>query len=213
MRQRGVDFQRAVRGEVRVVLIDARVEHRPDDVLAAGGKRRARRIGLDRRQAAVDQRVDREVRPDPVDRPLAQPGAGRIGGLALLVVDPDKAADDRHFEAGEQILFRQFALGLVDALVDLFGLRPVFLDRARDFGLDALARGRRALAILQVDVDDHQLRLGLPAFLLLLFFLVENVQQRDRDDGLVEYLGREQFLLGFLPLVWHGLRSRVRREA
>ena len=58
--------------EVRVARVDPRVDNRPGDASPRRVERPPRGIRLDRRDRVVDERLDLEVGPDPVDRPRAR---------------------------------------------------------------------------------------------------------------------------------------------
>jgi hypothetical protein len=66
---------------------DSGVDDRPDDPVAVGVERAARRVGLDGHARAVDVQVDREVGPDAVQaapRPLHRSGVGGDQPLELV---------------------------------------------------------------------------------------------------------------------------------
>src|SRR5262245_20190778 len=174
-----------VLGEMRVRLVDTRIEHGPDDVAAFGGERRARRVRLHRRDGPVDQRLDLEVGPDPVDGALQGAAARRIRRLAFFVVDPDEATNDGAFEHREDVLLREPGLRDVDALLDARAPEP--LNRRGDFLRDPLASRPPPFPVFEIDVDDD----GMKRARLPLPLLPQNLEKRNGNDGLVEYFRRE----------------------
>src|SRR4029450_3979233 len=80
-----VALEGLVTAEVVVVGVDAGVQHRPGDAAAAGVEGASGRVGLDGGAGGVDQRVDREVGPDPV--------VGPPRGVLLALVGLDQAQD------------------------------------------------------------------------------------------------------------------------
>ena len=108
--------------EVRVILVDARVHHRPRDAAAMRRERILRRIGLHRGNRLVDAGRDFEVGPDVKDRAVAPrldlppssthrslPGVALRRGLRLGDVELHELLDRAPFQPGEEIL----AVGIV----------------------------------------------------------------------------------------------------
>jgi hypothetical protein len=84
-----------IAAEVVVAGVDARVQHRPGDPAAGGVEGAPGRVRLDGGAGGVDQRVDREVGPDPVDGPP--------GGVGLALVGLDQRQDVVLAELGPEV--------------------------------------------------------------------------------------------------------------
>jgi len=127
--------QGVVAAEVEVAFVDAGVEHRPGDAAAAGVVGAPGRVGLDGGARDVDQRVDREVRPDAVDGPP--------GRVRLLLVGVDQPED--------------LGGGQLAAVVGVGDLVRGRLPReVRQVGGEEVAAGAgQALAVAQVELDHH----------------------------------------------------------
>ena len=61
--------------EVRMSLVDSGVDDGPDDPRSSRGERIVRRVGLDRADRLVDERLQRKVRPDVMDGAVFSGGA------------------------------------------------------------------------------------------------------------------------------------------
>jgi hypothetical protein len=121
---------------VVVVGVDARVQHRPGDAAAAGVEGAPGRVGLDGGAGDVDQRVDREVRPDPVDDPP--------GGVRLALVGLDQAQDLVLGELAAEVGVGHPVGGLAVA------------EGPAVVGAELLGRPFQPVVVAQVELDHHR---------------------------------------------------------
>ena len=173
MLEREVDLQVLVLLKVWMRAVDARINHRPRDLRAQGGKRVVSRVPLDGADRFVDQRLEIEVRPDAVDRSI---DAGRT----WRAVAADELLDGTYAQRGKDVL-HVLSLVSVHALFRSLGFR--LLDDLADHRDDVRASAIGSLAVVQVQIDRN---VKQPVGLFL-----ELLQQWNRDDRSVQNLRQE----------------------
>src|SRR3954471_18506944 len=137
--------------EVRMVGVDAGIEHRPDDVLAEGGEGVSRGVGLDGAHRLDRQPFDLEIRPDLIDR--LGPSLGLAAShIRAFPIAPDQFLDQVAAQSGEDVLLAEFGLASIDALLMRIDTSP-FYDVA-DQVRDKLPCQIPATQVFQVDIDN-----------------------------------------------------------
>ena len=168
-----VALEGVVAAEVVVLGVDARVQHRPGDAAAGGVEGAAGRVRLDGGAGGVDQGVDGEVGPDPVDGPP--------GGVRLPLVGLDQAQD-----VGLGELAAEVGVGHPLGLGGVLQGGPVV-------GPELLGRPLQPVAVAQVELDHHRDgggRAGVEADPLPLLGVHEGVgDDRPLDQGAVPAAG------------------------
>src|SRR5215207_7737565 len=87
----------------------ARIDHRPDDLLAGSGEGFHRSVRLDGGYRVIDERLDLEVRPYAIDAALPRLAlTGRGGALVVLplLVETDQSAPFGDFELAAEVFAR-----------------------------------------------------------------------------------------------------------